>query len=105
VRRFVRTVLLVSASGAALGGVCGLGLLGVSVLGGRHMWAGMLLLAAVLSWPGGVWTIDPQTSPIQPGTRAADLALVVVGPLVNGAALGAALGAVIACTVWLAGRR
>jgi hypothetical protein len=101
VREFVRTVVRWSAAGAGLAAICGLVLLGVSVLGGRHVWAGMLLLAGVLSWPAGLWVIDPLTSPFPPGTRAAELAIVVMGPLMNGAVLGALLG----CMAWVGGHR
>jgi hypothetical protein len=101
VRAFLTTLLRWSTGGAAVGGGGGLVLLFVSILGGRHVWAGMLLLAGVLSWPTGVWVFEPLTRAIEAGVRGAALASLVAGPLINGAVLGAALG----CIVWFGGHR
>jgi hypothetical protein len=95
-RRFLSTVLRWSAAGAGLGGVAGAALLLVSLVGGRHVWAGMLLLAGVLSWPAGIWTFEPLTRAIEAGIPGAELGSLIAGPVMNGAALGALLG----CLVW-----
>lgn len=95
------TVLRWSATGAGIGGACGLALLCVSLLGGRHVWAGMLLLAGVLSWPAGLWTFEPLTRAIEAGVWGSRYGALVAGPLMNGAALGALLG----CLAWLGARR
>jgi hypothetical protein len=101
VRVFLTTLLRWSTGGAALGGGSGLVLLLVSILGERHVWAGMLLLAGVLSWPTGLWVFEPLTRAIEAGVRGATFASLVAGPLINGAVLGATLG----CIVWFGGHR
>jgi hypothetical protein len=79
-------------AGAAGGGAIGLLLLLVSLLGSRHTWAGMLLLSGVFSWPAGVWVIEVLPYATTPGSRALDLATIGIGPVVNGAVIGAGLG-------------
>ncbi len=100
-RSFLATVLRWSAAGAGLGLACGVVLLLVSVLGGGHTWAGMLLLAGVLSWPAGLWIFDALPRAMQTGIRGIELISLIAGPLANGAVLGGLLG----CLAWFAGPR
>ena len=98
---FFATLFRWSAAGAGLGAAGGVVLLVVSLVGGRHVWAGMLLIAGVASWPAGVWVFGPLTRAIQAGVWGAELGTLVAGPLVNGGVLGGVLG----CLVWFGGHR
>lgn len=103
-RTLLATVVRWSVTGAGMGGACGLLLLLFSVLGGGHTWAGMLLFSGVLSWPAGLWVFDPLTRAIQAGVPGAQLGSLVLGPMINGAVVGAALGLVASFASPRAGR-
>ena len=67
----------------------------ISVLSAPRVWAAMVLLAAVFSWPVGLWVLDLSTRVIPAGVPGARLLPLFAGPLVNGATFGAVLGCII----------
>ena len=85
--------------GGLIGTACGLVLYAGSVFGSEFAWAGMTLLSAVFSTPAGLWVFDLVTDPAYRGPDLG-LALLVIGPAINGTILGACVGSLL----WLVGR-
>ena len=83
-----------AVGGGLIGTTIGLTLYAASVFGSEFAWAGITLVSAVFSFPAGLWVFDFVTNP---GYRGPDLglAVLVVGPAVNGAILGASVGSLL----------
>jgi hypothetical protein len=91
-------ILRRSLWGACAGAVAGLALVATSLLGGERVWAGMLLIGGVLSWPAGLWAFDASQSAIQAGVWGSRYLPLWAGPLFNGLVIGAIIGCADAIT-------